>query len=56
MDSTIRLPECQLHLFTTAMVTKHTDLEVLSSGIIPTCKVKSIYLLNEVGQKKKKKI
>lgn len=59
MDSTIRLPECQLHLFTTAMVTKHTHtvyLEVLSSGIVPTCKVKSIYLLNEVGQKNKKNL
>lgn len=33
----------------------YTDLEVLSSGIVPTCKVKSIYLLNEVGQKNKKK-
>lgn len=33
----------------------YTYLEVLSSGIIPTCKVKSIYLLNEVGQKNQKK-
>lgn len=33
----------------------YTDLEVLSSGIVPTCKVKSIYLLNEVDQKNKKK-
>lgn len=33
----------------------YTDLEVLSSGIFPTCKVKSIYFLNEVGQKNKKK-
>lgn len=34
----------------------YTDLEVLSSGIVPTCKVKSIYLLNEVGQKNKKNL
>lgn len=34
----------------------YTNLEVLSSGIVPTCKVKSIYLLNEVSQKNKKKL
>lgn len=34
----------------------YTNLEVLSSGIVPTCKVKSIYLLNEVSQKNKKNL